>query len=133
MHVREVGTARVVGVQTESMLGSSLAALGDIDGDGRDDAAAGAYADFYYSQGTVSVLYGGIEGVHLQHTDGTDPDTALLYGGDDGSSHVGDQLSGGQDLNQDGWPDLVITDPRYNWYYARGPSGRYHVLWGGPR
>lgn len=123
--------ALVISSHSWSSLGYTADALGDIDGDGLEDVAIGAYDDGAApGTGSVTLAFGGISGTHLTPGDKDDPDLAYLHG-DEESRHLGLALGGGHDLDQDGWPDLVIGDPWYDPENTAPNPGRLFVLFGG--
>ena len=63
--------SRYDGFQVDSHMGMSLASLGDVNGDGYDDIAAGAPDANLHRQGGggVAVLYGKPSGEHITLTD----------------------------------------------------------------
>jgi hypothetical protein len=110
----------VAGIKRE-FLGGSVTGLGDFNGDGYDDFAAGA-AFYDSSRGRVLVFYGG-----------NPPDTIadLIIQGDSIGDNFGIALAGPGDITGDGWPDLLIgahlatVDTFQN-------TGKVYVLAGGP-
>jgi hypothetical protein len=107
-------------------LGSSLATLGDLDGDGVQDLAAGAYGDFTggYFRGAVHVLF--------MNTDGTAKSSQKIAHELNGGPTLSDfdffgfAASAAGDLDGDGVPDLAVgADGDDTGGYYRGAV---HVL-----
>ncbi len=121
---------RVDGASAGALLGASLAALGDLDGDGCEEFAAGAHGadpEDVTNAGEVTVFFGydpsgsGRCGPETRFTRTT------LYG-TDRSSNGGAALGGGVDLDGDGIPDLVVGEPRFR--NTRGEVGRVVLVLG---
>ena len=96
-------------------LGYSMAAVGDVSGDGREDFVVGApYEDTGGSGAGQAYLYLG----------GCDPGQgpALVFTGAAASDALGYAVAGGGDFDGDGYPDLVLSAP-YN-DAAGSESGR---------
>ena len=93
------------GVTGSSRLGSSVAGIGDLDGDGCDELAVGADADDLgrNNQGSVRVLWG--FGATCQSDA---PEVTTLVSGRS-NDRLGVALDGGQDVDGDGVPDLVVA------------------------
>lgn len=118
--------AMLVGTEDGGLAGTLVAPIGDIDGDEKDDmlvSGPGESGSGYSGSGTVWLLYGGIQGRHDGWHEG-DWDVAEITGGG-GSGHFGGTMSGGQDMDGDGWPDFAIADPLYY-------GGTISTFWGGP-
>ena len=140
---RDLGLAEgiLVGSRINDDAGSSVAAAGDVDGDGRLDVAVGSPGsdDGYFSlDGLVLLVTGPFGGEQS-----LDTATARLWGntGDD----VGYGLAGAGDVNGDGFADLLVGahgDDVYatkagTAYLVHGPvtgdielSGSAVALWG---
>jgi Ca2+-binding RTX toxin-like protein len=102
---------RIEGISPEDMAGSSLSAVGDINGDGFDDVilgapqadiptaeAGGAYVIFGTAGGfTSSILLSTLDGTNGFRIEGAEPGDA-----------AGRAVSGAGDVNGDGFDDLLI-------------------------
>jgi hypothetical protein len=99
------------GNQDAAGLGFSVAGIGDVNGDGYDDIAAGApYWDSTagtggYDVGAVFVYYGGEDGPGAGYD--------LRVEGDNANARLGYSVAQGGDLNGDGLADLVAGMPGY--------------------
>lgn len=101
--------------------GNSIRAAGDVNGDGFGDVIVGAYYQnddqgIDVSSGVAYVLFGKSTGFSpppdlnlLQATDGF-----RILGSD--RSDTGTAVSGGGDINGDGFDDLVVASPNYSRY-----------------
>ncbi|NQU47381.1 MAG: FG-GAP repeat protein [Planctomycetes bacterium] len=83
-------------------LGGSLAAVGDLDGDGTPDFCASGRGGGLLPKGTVHIFSGA-----------TGQELRLLRGGDYGSevSAFGNEICSVGDWDQDGFPDVAISSP----------------------
>ena len=92
------------GLNANDQVGRSVAAIGDIDGDGCDEVAAGAYLeDFGLSnQGTARVVFG-----WGANCSSATPQMITLRS-DMQNSQAGYAMAGGEDVDGDGTPDLVV-------------------------
>ena len=99
----------VFGTSDWDHLGRSVAGVGDVDGDGIPDFAAGAPGEitpsFGKTRGCVRIFSGADASV-LMHAEGPGPDYFEL-------SNFGDLIDGGGDINGDGAGDLVVGGPNY--------------------
>jgi len=99
---------------------------GDMDGDGRDDVAVGAPGT---ARGRVYIWYGGFSLQGSYSVD--DADIALL--GESSGDALGFSLSGGQDVDQDGYEDLLIGAWGFDGVDGNTPNaGAAYLLRGGP-
>lgn len=122
-----VGTASaILRGQAGEYAGARLSAAGDVNGDGQADAWVGSYGagpsgvDF---SGAVSLVYGPLTGEH----DVRDVAVTTLYGSA-ASEYAGWDLSGGDDLDGDGTPDVAIG--AYGYTDASGYNGAVYVVSG---
>lgn len=92
-------------------LGSTVAGLGDINGDGYADfAATSTYHDAGTTNpGTVYIIYGQAEPLATQ----TVTQLPRFYG-EDRNDHAGGQMAGVGDVNADGYDDLLISATWHN-------------------
>jgi len=93
----------IVGAESSGRMGRGLAPLGDVDNDGCDEVAIGAYDEDagYSNQGVVRVLWGYGPGCGS-----SSPEVSVLAP-QDTSARAGFSLAGGHDVDGDGVPDLV--------------------------
>ena len=87
-----------------ALYGFSVAAIGDVNGDGFGDLAVGA-PSAQRELGQVFVYHGGVGGLR------TTPDS-VITGLGEGGSLFGSVVSGAGDINTDGYADLVIGAPQ---------------------
>ncbi len=115
--------------------GYTVAAAGDVNDDGIQDVVVGApYADFNRrtDSGSVYVVYGrrpweGVD-LHLLDVKGGGFRVDGVARGD----RFGTSVAGGQDLDGDGYDDIVVGAPKAT-FYRRSNSGAAYVIYGGPR
>lgn len=104
------------GRNIEALTGTSVAPIGDFNGDGIDDIALGAPNDSsaYPQGGAAYVIFGTrgsfgpvFEGQTTISLINLDPSRGLVIGGDQ-NSHAGRAVRRAGDVNGDGLPDLLI-------------------------
>ena len=101
--------------------GSSVDAIGDLDGDGIQDLAVGATGDGHNSTGAVWILF--------MNADGTASSMATIDGDAGGgptlhyNDRFGSSVAGIGDLDGDGIPDIAVGATNYN---TGGGSGGDH-------
>lgn len=110
----------IKGEKSGDHFGSSATALGDINGDGYADFAIAA--DRNDENGTdagkVYIYFGGKS---------LDDTADVVITGDRANNWFGNSISGGQDVNSDGKPDLLVGAP----YGGRKYSGAVYLYLGG--
>jgi len=119
--------ATLVGVADGDRAGYSLSTAGDLNGDGYDDiitAARLADADAGEDAGEVYVLYGPLNGtINLADAD-------VTLGGEAAGDYAGISISGGEDVDGDGNPDLLIGS--LNLTESGVSGGGAYVIYGPP-
>ncbi len=117
--------------EREDRFGSALAA-GDINGDGRDDLAIGAYGEAIGSlgeAGAVTVLYGGTGGLTATGAQQLHQDQAAVPGSAEKGDHFGWTLAIGK-VDNNRYADLVIGAPQENSNSSSTGSGMLTLMWG---
>ncbi|MEV2241722.1 FG-GAP and VCBS repeat-containing protein [Micromonospora sp. NPDC049891] len=117
--------------EKEDWFGSALAA-GDLNGDGRDDLAIGAYGEAVGSiteAGAVTVLYGGVGGLSGTGAQQLHQDQAAVPGSAERGDHFGWTLAIGK-VNSNKYADLVIGAPQENQSSSPTGSGMLTLMWG---
>jgi len=104
--------------------GASVSSAGDVNGDGLDDVIIGTPSNARYGDGGAYVVFGSTGGfdpvINLGTLDGTDGFRMFSNVGEPG--YAGQAVSGGADINGDGFDDVIIGEPSEN--------GRTYVLFG---
>lgn len=104
---------KIIGAETYDYVGSSLAAAGDVNGDGFADVIIGAESNFEgLETGEAYILFGTdqIFATPFNLAD-FDADDGIKLNGFDTGDLFGSQVSGAGDLNQDGFDDVIIGAP----------------------
>ncbi len=112
---------KIVGESNDDLLGYSVADAGDVNGDGLSDIIIGAPG---YSEGTnegVGAVYIYFGGSPMDST----YDVKIV--GEYPSDHFGASVSSAGDVNGDGYDDIIVGAPDYD--FMRGAA---YVFYGGP-
>ncbi|OON30148.1 MULTISPECIES: FG-GAP and VCBS repeat-containing protein [unclassified Micromonospora] len=107
-------------------------ATGDINGDGRDDLAIGAYGEAIGDKadaGSVYVLFGGSGGLTATGSQYLQQDQAAVPGSAERNDHFGFSLAIGK-VNNNKYADLVIGAPHENDGTSWNGSGMVTLMWG---
>jgi hypothetical protein len=128
--------SRYDGIVQDSHTGFSLAALGDVNGDGYGDLAIGAPDGALHISGGggLIVAYGKPQGVHITLNDLWDKGYPYWFHADfpaqgTGEQHVGDSVALVGDVTGDGWPDIAVGAPQAD-FNGRANSGSVWIVSG---
>ncbi len=115
------------GAVAEELFGAAVAGAGDVNGDGYDDLAVGAYQSTLGGNGRAGravVFYGGAAGLDVT------PDWAV--NGTRDNERYGIALAGVGDVNGDGYDDLLVGASDYGDESMTPHPGAAFVYYGGP-
>lgn len=107
--------------QVNALLGRSVAGVGDVDGDGFDDIAAGAneWDGGQSDEGGVFIYYGSGTGPSASPDVTLEPNQVTAY--------FGRSVAGAGDVNGDGFDDVIVGSPGYtNGQSAEGRAWVFH-------
>ena len=104
------------GGSTNSKLGHSVSAAGDLNGDGYSDFIAGAYG-YNSSTGIAYIFYGGAV---------FPGNVNLTLSGENTNNNFGYSVSSAGDVNGDGYSDIIIGAYQYN-----VSQGKAYIYYGG--
>ncbi len=110
--------------QADANFGWSVAAAGDVNGDGYSDVVVGAYSydDGFTNEGKAFVYYGSSTGLQTAAA-------VTLADADQVDAQFGVSVAGAGDVNGDGYSDVVIGAHKYD-EGANADEGRAFVYYG---
>ncbi len=108
--------------QVEAHFGWTVAAAGDVNGDGYSDVLVGAdlYDAGQFNEGAVWCYLGGPSGISLSAT--------WLFQSNQANAQAGYSIAGIGDINGDGFGDVAVTAPWYD--NGANDTGRVYVFYG---
>jgi hypothetical protein len=115
--------------EAADLLGYSVAGLGDFNGDGYDDIAVGAFQVSSYAGATYVIFSApkaSISTFQLSTSKRSKENRSIAIYGAQINDCVGTSLSGGGDINNDGYTDLLIGA-----YYTNDGVGSAYLILGG--
>lgn len=115
---------KITGESAGDMFGSAIDGVGDVDSDGFDDMLIGASEeDATGTNAGAALLFLGRDSLP---TSMTASEAEVDIFGENEYDLAGTSLTGGKDVNGDGFPDIIIGAPG-----ARGLKGAAYVVFGG--
>ena len=101
--------------QASARFGQSVSGIGDINGDNYDDVIIGApdYDDGQIDEGAAFIFYGSANGI-TSSDPATDINAAVVLQSNQGGAAFGYSVAGAGDIQNDGYPDLIIGSPNYD-------------------
>ena len=123
---------RIDGAAPSDLLGAGVGTAGDINGDGFDDLIVGATQSAGpFGPGVAYVIFGGtsVAPTGVLNVSTLAPSQGLVLSGVAVGDQAGDALSSGEDVNGDGFDDLIIGAPVADNSGADGGSS--YVVFGG--
>jgi Ca2+-binding RTX toxin-like protein len=125
-------------------LGFSVSTLGDFNGDGIDDLIVGSFQeeglfeatgdpniDLNYNNGAAYIIYGkDIEFDASLDVNNLDGNNGFTVYGINSSDRIGYSVSGGGDINGDGFDDAIIGAPNDNGVNTPNREGATYILFG---
>ena len=128
-----VGTSGFIiqGDASNDLLGFSVSAAGDVNGDGIEDIIVGAQRSSLggTEAGAAYVIFGKAGGLSNLDLSALTAADGFLIKGDAASDHAGFSVSGGGDYNGDGFDDLLVGAP-YADSGGGGDAGKAYVVFG---
>lgn len=121
---------RMVGVYALGRLGTSLDAVGDIDGDGFDELLIGSHATPMGPDTGETYIFFGRPDFFDVWAPTAEVSEALRIPGLDRGHLAGNSVSGAGDVNGDGWQDILIGAPNVS-PGNRAQAGVAYLIFGG--
>jgi len=116
----------ILGASSGDFTGASVSAAGDINGDGFDDVIVGAFGVDAGGNdaGAAYVIFGKATGLGTVNLASLTADVGFVIQGDATFDNAGISVSGGGDINGDGFADIVVGAP------GGDDAGEAYVIFG---